>query len=35
MGTDAEPVRKSKLLTLLATLEPLDETFPVVDETGA
>ena len=28
-----EPVRKKKLLTLLATLEPLDETFPDVDET--
>jgi antitoxin VapB len=28
-----EPVRKKKLLALLATLEPLDETFPDVDET--
>jgi len=28
-----EPVRKGKLLTLLATLEPLEETFPDVDET--
>ena len=28
-----EPVRKGKLLALLATLEPLDETFPDVDET--
>lgn len=28
-----EPVRKGKLLTLLATLEPLDEVFPAVDET--
>jgi antitoxin VapB len=27
-----EPVRKGKLLALLATLEPLDETFPDVDE---
>lgn len=27
-----EPVRKGKLLTLLATLEPLDEAFPDVDE---
>ncbi len=27
-----EPVRKGRLLTLLATLEPLDETFPDVDE---
>ena len=27
-----EPVRKGQLLTLLATLEPLDETFPDVDE---
>lgn len=28
-----EPVRKKKLLAVLATLEPLDETFPDVDET--
>jgi antitoxin VapB len=28
-----EPVRKGKLLTLLATLDPLDEVFPDVDET--
>jgi len=28
-----EPVRKGKLLTLLATLEPLEELFPDVDET--
>jgi len=28
-----EPVRKGKLLALLATLEPLEETFPDVDET--
>ena len=27
-----EPVRKGKLLALLGTLEPLDETFPDVDE---
>ncbi len=27
-----EPIRKGKLLTLLATLEPLDEAFPDVDE---
>lgn len=27
-----EPVRKGKLLTLLATLEPLTESFPDVDE---
>ena len=27
-----EPVGKSRLLALLATLEPLDETFPDVDE---
>ena len=27
-----EPVRKGKLLTLLATLEPLDEAFADVDE---
>ncbi len=27
-----EPVRKAKLLTLLATLEPHDETFPDMDE---
>ena len=27
-----EPVRKGRLLDLLATLEPLDETFPDVDE---
>jgi antitoxin VapB len=28
-----EPVRKGKLLALLATLQPLDENFPDVDET--
>jgi len=28
-----EPVRKGKLLALLATLEPLEETFPDIDET--
>jgi antitoxin VapB len=27
-----EPVRKGRLLALLATLEPLDETLPDVDE---
>ena len=27
-----EPVRKGRLLDLLATSEPLDETFPDVDE---
>jgi len=27
-----EPVRKGKLLTLLATLKPLKETFPDMDE---
>jgi antitoxin VapB len=27
-----EPVRKGRLLALLATLEPLDEPFPDVDE---
>ena len=27
-----EPVRKGKLLALLATLEPLEEPFPDVDE---
>lgn len=27
-----EPVRKGKLLTLLATLEPLEELFPDIDE---
>jgi antitoxin VapB len=27
-----EPVRKGRLLALLKTLEPLDETFPDVDE---
>lgn len=27
-----EPVRKGQLLSLLATLRPLDETFPDVDE---
>ncbi len=27
-----EPVRKGKLLTLLATLEPLEESFPDVDD---
>jgi len=28
-----EPIRKGKLLALLATLEPLEETFPDVDKT--
>ena len=28
-----EPVRKGKLLSLLATLKPLQEPFPDVDET--
>ncbi|MGI9335804.1 MAG: antitoxin [Gammaproteobacteria bacterium] len=28
-----EPVRKGRLLSLLATLEPLEEEFPDVDET--
>ena len=28
-----EPVRKGKLLALLATLEPLEEVLPDVDET--
>ena len=28
-----EPVRKGKLLALLATLEPLEDIFPDVDET--
>lgn len=28
-----EPVRKGRLLALLATLEPLEEHFPDVDET--
>jgi len=28
-----EPVRKGKLLALLATLEPLEESFPDIDET--
>ena len=28
-----EPVRKGKLLALLATLEPLEETLPDMDET--
>lgn len=28
-----EPVKKGRLLDLLATLEPLDETLPDVDET--
>ena len=28
-----EPVRKGKLLSLLATLEPLKETFPDIDAT--
>lgn len=28
-----EPVRKGKLLALLASLQPLDENFPDVDET--
>ena len=27
-----EPVRKGRLLSLLGTLSPLDETFPDVDE---
>ena len=27
-----EPVRKGRLLALLATLEPIDEPFPDVDE---
>jgi len=27
-----EPVRKGRLLALLASLEPLDETFPDLDE---
>jgi antitoxin VapB len=27
-----EPVRKGRLLSLLVTLSPLDETFPGVDE---
>jgi antitoxin VapB len=27
-----EPIRKGRLLSLLATLPPLDETFPDVDE---
>jgi antitoxin VapB len=27
-----EPIRKGRLLSLLATLLPLDETFPDVDE---
>jgi antitoxin VapB len=27
-----EPIRKGRLLALLATLEPLDEPFPDVDE---
>ena len=27
-----EPVRKGRLLALLDTLEPIDETFPDVDE---
>ncbi|MGD8553268.1 MAG: AbrB/MazE/SpoVT family DNA-binding domain-containing protein [Anaerolineales bacterium] len=27
-----EPIRKGKLLTLLATLQPLDDVFPDVDE---
>ena len=27
-----EPVRKGRLLALLSTLEPLDESFPDVDE---
>jgi antitoxin VapB len=27
-----EPIRKGRLLSLLATLHPLDETFPDVDE---
>ncbi len=28
-----EPMRKNRLLALLASLEPLDEAFPDVDET--
>ncbi len=28
-----EPVRKSRLLALLATLEPVDDSFPDVDAT--
>ena len=28
-----EPVRKGRLLALLASLEPLDDTFPDMDET--
>ena len=28
-----EPIRKGKLLALLATLEPLEESFPDIDET--
>ena len=27
-----EPIRKGRLLALLTTLDPLDETFPDVDE---
>jgi len=27
-----EPIRKGQLLTLLATLSPIDEPFPDVDE---
>ena len=27
-----EPIRKGRLLTLLTTLDPLDESFPDVDE---
>ncbi len=27
-----EPIRKGRLLALLATLEPLDEPFPDIDE---
>ncbi len=30
-----EPVRKGGLLSVLAGLEPLDESFPDVDETNA
>ena len=28
-----EPVRKGRLLALIASLEPLDDTFPDMDET--
>ena len=30
-----EPVRKGRLLALLATLDPLDEAFPDIDESLA